>query len=57
MKMTGKNTSSPVEQACIGSNHQGEYYALIKKGGKKFRRSLRTEDQKPATQIFCMNWK
>jgi len=33
---------------CIASNRQGNYYALVKRGGKQFRRSLKTIDRKPA---------
>lgn len=56
MKMTTQNPSKPAEQAVfhkVAENlyrleSSGGYYALIKKGGKQFRRSLKTKDQKLA---------
>ena len=56
MKMMRKNLSPPVEQPVfhkVAENlyrleSSGEYYALIKKGGKQFRRSLKTKDRKLA---------
>jgi len=56
MKMTSKNTSQPVEKPAfhkVAENlyrleSSGGYYALIKKSGKQFRRSLKTKDRKLA---------
>ena len=56
MKMTGKNTSKPVEQPAfhkVAENlyrleSSNGYYALLKRGGKQFRRSLKTKDRKLA---------
>ena len=50
MKMTAQNTQKPAEQPVfhkVAENlyrleSSGGYYALIKKGGKQFRRSLKT---------------
>src|ERR1039457_5525834 len=56
MKMTAQNTSKPAEQPVFHKvaenlyrlDSSGGYYALIKKGGKQFRRSLKTKDRKLA---------
>jgi integrase len=56
MKMTGKNTSKPVEKQAfhkVAENlyrleSSSGYYALLKRGGKQFRRSLKTKDRKLA---------
>ena len=56
MKMTGKNTSQPVEKPAfhkVAENlyrleSSNGYYALLKRGGKQFRRSLKTKDRKLA---------
>jgi integrase len=56
MKMTVQNTQKPAEQPVfhkVAENlyrleSSGGYYALIKKGGKQFRRSLKTQDRKLA---------
>src|ERR1022692_3278658 len=56
MEMTAQNTSKPAEQPVfhkVAENlyrleSSGGYYALIKKGGKQFRRSLKTKDRKLA---------
>ena len=56
MKMTRKNASQPAEQPVfhkVAENlyrleSSGGYYALIKKRGKQFRRSLKTKDRKLA---------
>ena len=56
MKMTVQNTQKPAEQPVfhkVAENlhrpeSSGGYYALIKKGGKQFRRSLKTKDRKLA---------
>jgi integrase len=71
MKMMRKNLSPPVEQPVfhkVAENlyrleSSGGYYALIKKGGKQFRRSLKTKDRKLADrrlkelkeQIGCLS--
>jgi hypothetical protein len=70
MKMTGKNTSQPVEKPAfhkVAENlyrleSSNGYYALLKRGGKQFRRSLKTKDRKLAdhrlndlrTKIGCL---
>src|SRR5580658_79966 len=56
MKMTSKNTSQPVEKPAfhkVAENlyrleSSNGYYALLKRGGKQFRRSLKTKDRKLA---------
>ena len=56
MKMTAQNLTKPAEQPVfhkVAENlyrleSSGGYYALIKKGGKQFRRSLKTKDRKLA---------
>jgi len=56
MKMTAQNTSKPAEQPVFHKDAEnlyrlessGAYYALIKKSGKQFRRSLKTKDRKLA---------
>jgi integrase len=56
MKMTGKNTPQPVEKPAfhkVAENlyrleSSNGYYALLKRGGKQFRRSLKTKDRKLA---------
>ena len=56
MKMTGQNIPKPAGQPVfhkVAENlyrleSSGGYYALIKKGGKQFRRSLKTKDRKLA---------
>jgi integrase len=56
MKMTAQNTQKPAEQPVfhkVAENlyrleSSGGYYALIKKSGKQFRRSLKTKDRKLA---------
>jgi len=56
MKMTGKNTTKPVEKPAfhkVAENlyrleSSNGYYALLKRGGKQFRRSLKTKDRKLA---------
>jgi hypothetical protein len=56
MKMTAQNTQEPAEQPVfhkVAENlyrleSSGAYYALIKKSGKQFRRSLKTKDRKLA---------
>jgi integrase len=56
MKMTTQNTQKPAEQPVfhkVAENlyrleSSGGYYALIKKSGKQFRRSLKTKDRKLA---------
>ena len=56
LKKMGKNASPPVEQPVfhkVAENlyrleSSGRYYALIKRGGKQFRRSLKTRDRKLA---------
>jgi integrase len=56
MKMTGKNTPKPVEKPAfhkVAENlyrleSSNGYYALLKRGGKQFRRSLKTKDRKLA---------
>jgi hypothetical protein len=56
MKMTAQNPSKPAEQPVfhkVAENlyrleSSGRYYALIKKSGKQFRRSLKTKDRKLA---------
>ena len=56
MKMTQENTSAPVGQPVfhkVAENlyrleSSGGYYALLKRGGKQFRRSLKTKDRKLA---------
>jgi len=54
--MTGKNTSKPVEKPAfhkVAENlyrleSSDGYYVLLKRGGKQFRRSLKTKDRKLA---------
>ena len=54
--MTAQNTSKPAEQPVFHKDAEnlyrlessGAYYALIKKSGKQFRRSLKTKDRKLA---------
>jgi integrase len=56
MKMNAQNTTKPAEQPVfhkVAENlyrleSSGGYYALIKKAGKQFRRSLKTKDRKLA---------
>jgi hypothetical protein len=56
MKMTSKNTPQPAEQPVfhkVAENlyrleSSDGYYALLKRGGKQFRRSLKTKDRKLA---------
>jgi hypothetical protein len=56
MKMTAQSTQKPAEQQVFHKaaenlyrlESSGEYYALIKKSGKQFRRSLKTKDRKLA---------
>ena len=56
MKMTAQNIQKPADQPVfhkVAENlyrleSSGGYYALIKKGGKQFRRSLKTKDRKLA---------
>ena len=56
MKMNAQNTTKPAEQPVfhkVAENlyrleSSGGYYALIKKSGKQFRRSLKTKDRKLA---------
>src|SRR5665213_1958380 len=56
MKMTSKNTSQTTEQPVfhkVAENlyrleSSSGYYALLKRGGKQFRRSLKTKDRKLA---------
>ena len=56
LKMTGKNTPKPVEKPAfhkVAENlyrleSSNGYYALLKRGGKQFRRSLKTKDRKLA---------
>jgi hypothetical protein len=56
MKMTAQNTQKPAEQPVFHKvienlyrlESSGGYYALIKKSGKQFRRSLKTKDRKLA---------
>jgi integrase len=56
MKPMGQNTSQPAEQPVfhkVAENlyrleSSGGYYALLKRGGKQFRRSLKTKDRKLA---------
>ena len=70
MKMTSKNTSQTTEQPVfhkVAENlyrfeSSDGYYALLKRGGKQFRRSLKTKDRKLAdrrlndlrTKIGCL---
>ena len=57
MKTTAQNIQKPVEQPVfhkVAENlyrleSSGGYYALIKKSGKRFRRSLKTKDRKLTT--------
>jgi integrase len=56
MKMTAQNLTKPAEQPVLHKvaenlyrlESSSGYYALIKKGGKQFRRSLKTKDRKLA---------
>src|ERR1700687_1428358 len=56
MKMMSKNASQPAEQPVfhkVAENlyrleSSAGYYALLKRGGKQFRRSLKTSDRKLA---------
>src|ERR1022692_2654036 len=56
MEMTAQNTSKPAEQPVfhkVAENlyrleSSGGYYALLKRGGKQFRRSLKTKERKLA---------
>src|ERR1035438_4532287 len=60
MEMTAQNTSKPAEQPVfhkVAENlyrleSSGGYYALIKKGGKQFRRSLKTKGASHLGGVF-----
>ena len=60
--MTGNHESTPstgqqpvfhrVAEILYRLESSGGYYALVKKGGKQFRRSLRTKDRKLAERML-----
>jgi hypothetical protein len=64
MKKTSKNASQPAEQPVfhkVAENlhrleSSGGYYALLKRGGKQFRRSLKTKDRKLAGRRLNDLW-
>jgi hypothetical protein len=47
-QLINKLSSTRSVKTYIASNHRGGYYALIKRGGKQFRRSLKAKNRKLA---------